>query len=297
MNKQQLLQIAQRNIAQKRNNAIDRCNKLLEKLRTIPAWVECETNLKQAQVDYVMNGKLDADKQRIQKYRTIQKQLLDKYKVNQGRLVPQFACQKCADTGYVDGAMCDCLKQEVRKLLVADADVKHPNCTFANSTETEKHNKAVYKKAQSLCQKDASTNVLLAGATGTGKTYLLSACANECLANDKSVLFVTAYSLNETFLECHLAPLQTKQLVMENLLDVDALFVDDLGTEKIYNNVTAEYLFVVINERIARGKQTFISTNLTLADIRDRYDERIFSRLVDKNVTFVAQLIGEDKRI
>ena len=297
MNKQQLLQIAQRNILEKRNNAIDRCDKLLHKLRAMPEWAECETNLKQAQVDYVMNGKLDADKQRIESYRTKQKQLLGKWKVDESRLVPQFSCQKCADTGYVDGVMCDCLKAEVRKLLVNDADVKHPNCTFANSKETDKHNKAVYKKAQSLCKKDTSTNVLLAGATGTGKTYLLSACANECLANDKSVLFVTAYSLNETFLECHLAPLQTKQLVMENLLDVDALFIDDLGTENIYRNVTAEYLFVVINERIARGKQTFISTNLTLAGIRDRYDERIFSRLVDKNVTFVAQLIGEDKRI
>ena len=297
MNKQQLLQIAQRNILEKRNNAIDHCDKLLAKLRTIPAWVECETNLKQAQVDYVMNGKQDVDKQRIEKYRTIQKQLLGKLKVDESRLTPQFSCAKCADTGYINNVMCDCLKQEIRKLLVKDADIKHPNCTFASSTEKNKHNKAVYKKAQSLCQKGCSTNVLLTGATGTGKTYLLSACANECLANDKSVLFVTAYSLNETFLECHLAPLQTKQLVMENLLDVDVLFIDDLGTENIYRNVTAEYLFVAINERIERGKQTFISTNLTLEDIRARYDERIFSRLVDKNVTFVQQLVGEDKRI
>ena len=297
MNKQQLLQIAQRNILEKRNNAIDRCDKLLAKLRTLPEWVQCETNLKQAQVDYVMNGKLDADKQRVESWRATQKQLLGKLNVDQSRLVPQFCCTRCADTGYVGNVMCDCLKQEIRKLLVKDADVKHPNCTFANSTEKDKHNKAVYKKAQSLCQKDSHTNLLLTGATGTGKTYLLSACANECLANDKSVLFVTAYALNETFLECHLAPLQTKQLVMENLMDVDALFIDDLGTEQIYRNVTAEYLFVVINERIARGKQTFVSTNLTLNDIRNKYDERIFSRIVDKSVTFVAQLNGDDKRL
>ena len=297
MNKQQLLQIAQRNILEKRNNAIDRCDRLLNKLRAMPEWAECETNLKQAQVDYVMNGKLDADKQRVETYRTIQKQLLGKLKVEESRLVPQFSCQKCADTGYVDGVMCDCLKQEMRKLLVKDADIKHPNCTFAQSAEKDKHNKSVYKKAQSLCQKDCTQNLLLVGAPGVGKTYLLSACANECLANDKSVLFVTAYALNETFLECHLAPLQTKQLVMENLLDVDVLFIDDLGTENIYRNVTAEYLFVVVNERIARGKQTFISTNLTLDAIRGRYDQRIFSRLMNKDLTFVYQLVGEDKRI
>lgn len=296
MNKQQILQIAQRNILERRNNAIDRCDELLAKLRTIPAWVECETNLKQSQVNYVMNGKLDADKQLIEKYRATQKQLLGKLKVDESKLTPQFCCAKCADTGYIDNQMCDCLKQEVRKLLVKDADVKHPNCTFDASCEKDKHNKAVYKKAKAICQSGQTLNMLLTGATGTGKTYLLSACANECLANDKSVLFVTAYALNETFLECYLAPLQTKQLVMENILDVDVLFVDDLGTENVYRNVTAEYLFVVINERIARGKQTFISTNLSLADIRAAYDERIFSRLVDKNVTFLAKLVGDDKR-
>lgn len=297
MNKQQIRQVALRNVLERRNRAIDRCEKLLAKLRTMPEWVDCETNLKQAQVNYVMNGKQPCDQQLVQKYRDQQKQLLAKYKVNENRLVPQFSCAKCQDTGYVGNVACDCLQKEIRALLIKDANVKMPNCTFLQSTEKDKHNRAVYKKAQSLCQKNTSTNVLLSGATGTGKTYLLSACANECLANDKSVLFVTAYSLNETFLECHLADLSTKQLVMDNILDVDALFIDDLGTENVYNNVTAEYLFTVINERIARGKQTFISTNLALADIRNRYDERFFSRLVDKNITFVAQLVGADKRI
>lgn len=297
MNKQQIRQVALRNVLERRNRAIDRCEKLLAKLRTMPEWVDCETNLKQAQVNYVMNGKQPCDQQLVQKYRDQQKQLLARYKVDENRLVPQFSCAKCQDTGYVGNVACDCLQKEIRALLIKDANVKMPNCTFLQSTEKDKHNRAVYKKAQSLCQKDTFTNVLLSGATGTGKTYLLSACANECLANDKSVLFVTAYSLNETFLECHLADLSTKQLVMDNILDVDALFIDDLGTENVYNNVTAEYLFTVINERIARGKQTFISTNLALADIRNRYDERFFSRLVDKNITFVAQLVGADKRI
>ena len=45
MNKQQLLQIAQRNILEKRNNAIDRCDKLLAKLRTIPAWAKEQDSL------------------------------------------------------------------------------------------------------------------------------------------------------------------------------------------------------------------------------------------------------------
>ena len=108
---------------------------------------------------------------------------------------------------------------------------------------------------------------------------------------------MTAYALNETFLEAHLSDYAVSQAILEAITDADALIIDDLGAEIVYKNVTAEYLFAVLNERIARRKQTFISTNLTLADIRDRYDERIFSRLVDQSSTVVAQLTGADKRL
>ncbi len=297
MNKQQLIQIATRNVLEKRNNAIDRCEKLLAKLRAIPQWAECEKNLKQAQVDFVMLGNRDCDKQKIAHYQALQQKMLEKCHLTAQDLKPKFSCQLCQDTGYVGNVACQCLQAEIRKQLVKNSNVANPNHTFENSCEKDKHNNLVYKKAQKICQEGDYRNLLLVGNTGTGKTYLLCACANECLATNKSVLYTTAYALNETFLECHLSGYETKQIVMENLLDVDALFVDDLGTENIYRNVTAEYLFVIINERIVRGKQTFISTNLSLADIRERYDERIFSRLVDKNITFVAQLTGNDKRM
>ena len=139
--------------------------------------------------------------------------------------------------------------------------------------------------------------MLLTGKTGSGKTYLLTACANLCADNNRSVLLLTAYTLGGMFLDAHLSDHATNQAIMDSLVDVDVLLIDDLGTENIYKNVTAEYLFSMLNERIARKKQTFVSTNLSLTDIRERYDERIFSRLVDQSTAFVAELTGNDKRI
>ena len=98
-------------------------------------------------------------------------------------------------------------------------------------------------------------------------------------------------------MECHLGDLATKQAVTDNLTDVDVLVIDDLGTETTYKNVSAEYLFSLLNERLAQGKQTFISTNLTIGQLRDNYDERIFSRLIDQKTNLVAQLNGADKRM
>ena len=297
MNKQQLLQQAKRTVDERRFEAEDKAERLLASLRENADFTAIESQLRKAQVDLAMgNGDSKQLQKTISQLQKKQSALLSKIGVNASELTPQYHCRKCGDTGYVDGIMCSCMQEEMRKLIVADSNVINKSYTFANTKEMDKHNLAVYKKAHEVCL-DGKTNILLTGNTGSGKTYLLTACANLCMEHNLSVLFVTAYTLNSTFLEAHLSDLETRQATLDNLIDVDILLIDDLGTETVYKNVTAEYFFAVLNERIARGKQTFISTNLTLTDIRERYDERIFSRLVDQNTTFVAQLTGQDKRL
>lgn len=296
MNKQQMLLLAQRKIERNRANALEKCENNLASLRTHDDWNRCERALKTAQVQLILHGDLSAEKT-VTRQKQLRAKLLEKYGCAEKDLLPDYSCKKCSDTGYVDGQPCQCLQSELRKLLVAESNVTDRTMTFANSTETNKHNLAVHKKATEVCKNCKLKNILLTGGTGTGKTYLLSACINLCAEEGKSVLFTTAYNLNSLFLECHLSDVSTKRAVLDNLTDVDVLAIDDLGTENVYKNVTAEYLFALVNERLMRNKQTFISTNLSLADIRERYDERIFSRLVDQNSTLIALLEGEDKRL
>ena len=297
MNKQQLLQLAKKTVDERRFAAEDKAQRALENLRQNEQWNSLERELRQAQVDLAMgNGDSRKLQQQIKQLQANQNALLKELGFSKSQLQPQYHCHNCNDTGYVDGKICSCMNNEMRKLIVAESNVFNRDYTFANSTETNKHNLAVFKKAREACQ-DGKTNILLTGNTGSGKTYLLTACANLSIENSKSVLFVTAYTLNGMFLNAHLSDVESRQAIVDNLVEVDVLLVDDLGTENVYKNVTAEYFFAVLNERIARGKQTFISTNLTLADIRERYDERIFSRLVDQNTTFVAELVGDDKRL
>ena len=297
MNKQQLTLQAKRIVDERRFAAEDKVQRILDELRQNDEYSTLERELRQAQVDLAMgNGNIKVLQAQIAKCEKQLKSLLVKLGYDKNALIPQYCCEKCHDTGYNNGKVCDCLHTEIRKLIVAESNVINCEFTFANSTEKTKHNLAVYKKALEVCQ-NGKNNILLTGNTGSGKTYLLTACVNKCIELGKSVLFVTAYSLNATFLNAHLDGVETRQAILDNLIDVDVLAIDDIGTENVYKNVTAEYFFSVLNERIARKKQTFISTNLTLNDIRERYDERIFSRLVDQNTTFVAQLVGKDKRL
>jgi len=297
MNREQILTLAQRRIDIRKFNAEDDCYKTLQRLRDIAEWRACECNLKQAQVEYVMSdgeAKRKA-KERADKYYAKQKELMRTLGVKEKDLTPQYNCLKCNDSGYVNGTMCSCLQNEIRNIVAEESDVGNRDYTFENSKETNKHNLAVYKKACKAVED--GQNVLLTGSTGSGKTYLLSACCNRAVQLCKSVLLITAYKLNSMFLEGHLSDYASKQAILDSLIDVDALAIDDLGTEITYKNVTAEYLFTVLNERINRKKSTYVSTNLSLEDIRDRYDERLFSRLLDQQLTFVAKLEGEDKRL
>ena len=66
------------------------------------------------------------------------------------------------------------------------------------------------------------------------------------------------------------------------------------ATEK---DVTVEFLYLVINERKMKKLSTIITSNLDLKDLRDRYDERISSRIMDRETSINIYIDGEDRRL
>ena len=79
-------------------------------------------------------------------------------------------------------------------------------------------------------------------------------------------------------------------------MDIPVLMLDDLGSEPLMQNITVEQLFHLINERQRKGLSTVISTNLTLPELKERYTERIVSRLNDPGNCEVIILEGRDLR-
>ena len=72
---------------------------------------------------------------------------------------------------------------------------------------------------------------------------------------------------------------------LEPLFEVPLLIIDDIGTEPMTRNVTIEYFFDLINERTNASLNTMIVTNLPFHEIKDRYGDRIHSRLMDKRTS------------
>ena len=90
---------------------------------------------------------------------------------------------------------------------------------------------------------------------------------------------------------------EQKAREFDRLMGAEILLIDDLGTEPMVRNITVEYLFSLINERTGGGMHTVIATNLSFEDLKNRYTERISSRLLDKNGFEVVGLAGEDLRL
>ena len=58
-----------------------------------------------------------------------------------------------------------------------------------------------------------------------------------------------------------------------------------------------EYLFLLVNERMEAALPTMFTTNLTPAQIQERYGERVCSRLFDRSRALAIKLEGKDLRL
>lgn len=291
-------------LGNRRYQAQLQCDKLSDKLNTLPQWAQLQRDIRRADLDISIARAQQLDLAQLQSDRQLlhaqADSLLAKLGLSQDSLTPHYHCAKCNDTGYTDGKMCSCLIDIIRSIVVGNNSIDLPTATFEASSDSNEHNSKVYKVCHKLCHNIDNTairNVLLTGKTGTGKTHLLACMANSLLSTGYETVVLTAYSLNQQLLQVHLASPQERAEYLDNINDIDVLIIDDLGTENKYNNVTNEYIFSIINQRLLTKKHTFVSTNLNLREIQDRYGDRIFSRLADKSITLTAELTAHDKRI
>ena len=233
--------------------------------------------------------------------------ILSLFSLSPADLEPQYECSICKDSGYVGGSPCKCfLKRRNAELIKACGLSETELVDFENfdenifENETQKLETIKLKNfLQNWCNKfpEVSKNkIVLLGETGVGKTFLAKCMAKALLKKDVSVCFVSAFEMNNIMLKYHTTFDSSKLSILAPLTECEVLFVDDLGTEPILNNVTLNYLFLVLSERERFNKPTIITTNLSAKQIDERYGERIFSRLSDKKNGVMIKLSGEDLR-
>ena len=121
-------------------------------------------------------------------------------------------------------------------------------------------------------------NLLFTGGTGLGKTHLSLAIANVVINRGYSVIYGTAQNILGDLQNENFGRIDNLKYRENEILDVDLLILDDLGTE-FKSAYTISCLYNIINTRIGAKLPTIISTNYTLKELLEFYDQRITSRI------------------
>lgn len=146
-------------------------------------------------------------------------------------------------------------------------------------------------------------NLLLAGQTGTGKTFLAGCAVHAIRRSGRVTIFVSAERILSDFNELRLlrqafSPDQQRLAELRELTDAylqcDFLVLDDLGTEAAAAPQAVVTLLKLLNERRPPRCRTMVTSNLTLEQLQSAYDERVTSRL--RNNFLYLHLIGADMR-
>lgn len=213
----------------------------------------------------------------------------------------KYDCPKCNDTGMINGELCDCVKKLYEKLLAKSSAIselaKFKVSDFVVKSETDENHLQFVKTFIDKFPPHKTLNLILRGRAGSGKTFMASCIANGVLEKGYGVLFYSAFEIVQRCLKYHTSNLVERDGMLDDFLESDLLIIDDLGTETKLQNVTAEYLLLIISERISHKKHTIVTTNLNHNQIVERYGERFFSRLFAKSYAVEKEIEGDDKRL
>ena len=229
------------------------------------------------------------------------------------------ACALCGDSGFVDGRPCRCLMayytREQNRELSRMLDVGNQSFdTFSfqwydqrlwpeEGISPRQNMELIYEICVNYAHSfgERSSNLLMTGAPGLGKTFLSACIAREVSGAGFSVVYDTASHVFGQF--------ENEKFGRENPFDSDAgadvnryfncdlLIVDDLGSEMTTAFVVSA-LYQIVNTRMVTGKKTILNTNLSLEELGKRYGAAILSRIEGEYqiLTFFGEDIRRQKR-
>ena len=222
------------------------------------------------------------------------------------------ACSLCGDTGYTRSGVCACLKQyyareqlaELSRLLpLGEARFDTFRFDLYDSAVWDSYGvspRANMERNFDVCRDFArqfsrgSGSLLLSGGTGLGKTFLLNCMAQRVLERGYSVVVISAYKLTETLRRYLFNGDGAEQV--QDILTCDLLAIDDLGSEPMMRGVTVGSIYHVISERHNASRPMILSTNCSVQQLYEKYEDRIAARLCDQSRMTIIEFIGEDVR-
>jgi len=225
--------------------------------------------------------------------------VLEKYGYTEDDADVHYECSVCGDTGYTEKGICKCLRRALAEAQLENSGlgVLCKTSSFDNfslkyyaddpqNLANMQHVLDNAKKYAADFKGKGSGNLLLIGATGLGKTHICCAIAREVAYAGYSVLYTGAQAMFADFsTERFRNGYGQNEDITSKYFDTELLIIDDLGTEAT-NQFSVSCLYEVVNTRLVNGMPVIVNTNLSGAELRERYADRITSRFLGEYMVF-----------
>ncbi len=221
-----------------------------------------------------------------------------------------YSCEKCNDTGYVKGIRCECFNELLKKYAVKEInrnsnikleDFYNFNLNYYPDTvdegtgivpRLEMAANLNYCKQYVYDFSYKSPSLFFIGKTGLGKTFLSSAIAKDLLQKGYNVAFDSIQNFLRAIENEHFGRAVNTD-TLQTLIDADLVILDDLGSE-FSSSFYSTALYNIINSRLNKELPTIVSSNLSLSELQNKYDDRIISRIT--GMYSIINFIGKDIR-
>ena len=241
-------------------------------------------------------------------------------------LNPSYSCSKCRDTGIItlkDGTddICSCYRQQLVEIIYSQSGMKlaavegfknfdagyYPDIANEGKYGIKNSPRRQIVGILENCKRFVDNfgfpdekNMMFCGTTGVGKTWMAACIAAELMSRGVTVLYQSAQSLFDTIYEYRYKASREEAVestVYKNILEVELLIIDDLGTESPSAARYAELLTILDTRSANDGKKpckTIISTNIATKKLFEYYDERVVSRIIGG--FDIYRFVGDDIR-
>lgn len=165
--------------------------------------------------------------------------------------------------------------------------------------DAEQHAETIRYFAQTVGRPDAKVlNLILVGSIGAGKTSAAISAGHLAVAAGRFVRFATHQQYLDWLRPDGAPSGRSPVWIREQHERADLLILDDLGAEENLDEEASKFVRKETNEllgnRLASGRPTIVTTNLSSEDLSVMLGARMVSRLGARG--HVLKFIGEDRR-
>ena len=200
-------------------------------------------------------------------------------------------------------------QREIEKLqrnsLLGD---RYKNTSFDNTItgENDMFDQA-YKRCKNYCEVSSKVlengyGIYIYGNSGTGKTHLTACMVNELIKQHRPTLFTNFFEISQIIRGTFNSSKNNEIDMIEKISNIDFLFIDDLGTEKVTkngeDNWLQEKIFEILNKRYNNKKPTVFTSNYSLEELINARGlmEKTVDRILEMS-SLILKIEGESHRI